>query len=61
MEFNFSEELEKHLKTHQLKSESINLHLTCGNYYSRLFIFIIINKCLDLLLQFLKMAYVTYT
>lgn len=25
-------ELEEHLKTHQLKSKSTNLHLTCGKY-----------------------------
>lgn len=31
-EFKSIKELEEHFKTHQLKSKSINLHLTCGNY-----------------------------
>jgi hypothetical protein len=30
-EFKTFEELEEHLKEHQLKSKSTNLHLTCGN------------------------------
>lgn len=31
-EFMSYKELEEHLKTHQLKSKSTNLHLTCGKY-----------------------------
>lgn len=32
-------ELEEHMKTHQIKSKSTNLHLTCGKYINTLIIF----------------------
>jgi len=38
-EFKSYQELEEHLTTHQLKSKSTNLHLTCGNYMTTCFIF----------------------
>lgn len=37
-EFKSFEELEEHLKTHQLESKSTNLHLTCGNDVQNIFI-----------------------
>lgn len=40
-EFKSFEELEAHLKTHQLESKSTNLHLTCGNDVQNIFITIL--------------------
>lgn len=31
-------ELEEHMKTHQIKSKSTNLHLTCGKYIKFFFL-----------------------